>query len=95
MLLAHPAELFLERVEFASGEGLAVRLWPQGKDSPVVIDPDARFGEPSVRGIPTESIAEQVRGGDIIEAVADDFGLDLDDLIAALGYEGINHLRAA
>jgi uncharacterized protein (DUF433 family) len=95
MLLTHPAELFLERVEFDDKDGLAVRLWPQGKGSPVVIDPEVRFGEPSVRGIPTESLAEQVRAGDVIEAVADDFGLDLDDLIAALGYEGIKHPRAA
>lgn len=95
MLLTHPAELFLERVEFDSADGPAVRLWPQGKDSPVVIDPEVRFGEPSVRGIPTESLAEQVRGGDVIEAVADDFGLDLDDLIAALGYEGIKQPRAS
>lgn len=95
MLLTHTAEQFLERVEFGGEDGSAVRLWPQGKDSPVVIDPDVRFGEPSVRGIPTESLAEQVRGGDAIEAVAEDFGLDLDDLIAALGYEGIKHPRAA
>jgi len=95
MLLTHPAELFLERVEFDGANGSAVRLWPQGKASPVMIDPEVRFSEPNVHGIPTESLAEQVRGGDVIEAVAENFGLGLDDLIAALGYEGIKQPRAA
>lgn len=96
MLLTHPAEMFLERVEFgAQGEQSAVRLWPDGRDSPVAIDPEVRFGSPAVGGIPTETLAEHVRGGDVIESVAEDFGLDLDELIAALNYEGITHPKVA
>lgn len=94
-LLTHPAESFLERVEFDDDLGLAVRLWPNGKDSPVAIDPDVRFGAPQVGGVPTETLAEHVRGGDPIEAVVDDYSLDLDTVIAALAYEGINHRQAA
>lgn len=95
-LLTHPAGLFLERVEFADDEnGEATRLWPRGRDSPVYVDPDVRFGSPAVRGIPTETIAEHVRGGDVIESVAEDFGLDLDTVIAALDYEGIGRAKVA
>jgi len=87
-LLTHPAESFLERVEFDDDEnGVVVRLRPAGRESPVVIDPDVRFGSPSVSGIPTESIAELVEAGDSIESVARDFELKLRDVIAALSYE--------
>jgi uncharacterized protein (DUF433 family) len=87
-LLTHPAESFLERVEFDDDqEGVVVRLRPAGKDSPVVIDPEVRFGTPIVQGIPTESVAELVRAGDSVELVAADFNLALDDVVAALGYE--------
>jgi uncharacterized protein (DUF433 family) len=60
-----------------------------------VIDPDVRFGTPAVRGIPTEALADQVRAGDPIEMVAEDFGLALDDLIAALDYEQAPSVQAA
>jgi uncharacterized protein (DUF433 family) len=87
-LLLPPAESFLERVEFDDpAAGVVVRLYPAGRESPVVIDPEVRFGAPTVRGIPTEAIAEQVRAGDSVESVADDFELSLNLVIAALGYE--------
>ena len=55
---------------------MVVRLRPNGADSLVVIDPEIRFGSPTVRGIPTETIAELVGAGDSIESVARDFHLD-------------------
>jgi uncharacterized protein (DUF433 family) len=88
ILLTPPGESFLRRVEF--DDDRAVRLRPEGKDSPVVIDPQIRFGMASVHGIPTEALADQVRGGDPIEMVAEDFELPLDDVIAALNYEKVS-----
>jgi uncharacterized protein (DUF433 family) len=93
LLLTAPAESFLARIEFEDGH--ATRIRPAGADSPVVIDPDVRFGTPAVRGIPTEALADQVRAGDPIEMVAEDFGLALDDLIAALDYEQAPSVQAA
>ena len=94
-LLTHPAESFLDRVEFDDEEnGVVIRLHPAGRESPVVIDPEVRFGSPTVNGIPTESLAEMVRAGDLVEAVAADFDLPLDVVIAALGYENLQ-LQAA
>ena len=87
-LLTAPAQSYLERVEFETEGGEAViRVYPDGKDSPVIIDPEVRFGSPSVSGIPTESLSELVRAGDSIEMVSDDFDLPLGTVIAALRYE--------
>ncbi len=96
MLLLPAAESFLERVEFDPGEnGVVVRLRPGGADSEVVIDPEVRFGSATVRGIPTETIAEQVAAGDSVESVTQDFGLDLPAVIDALRYEGVDRAQAA
>jgi uncharacterized protein (DUF433 family) len=96
MLLLPPAESFFERVEFDTEEnGVAVRLRPSASDSQVMIDPEVRFGSPTVRGIPTETIAEQVGAGDSIESVAQDFGLDLATVIDALRFEKVNRTYAA
>jgi uncharacterized protein (DUF433 family) len=85
IMLTAPAESFLERVEFDNDE--AARIRPVGFESPIVIDPQIRHGAPTLRGIPTEALADQVRAGDPIEMVAEDFELDLDEVIAALNYE--------
>ncbi|MHB8594567.1 MAG: DUF433 domain-containing protein, partial [Acidimicrobiales bacterium] len=96
MLLLPPAESFFERVEFDGEEnGAVVRLRPSGPDSTVVIDPEVRFGSPVVRGIPTETIAEQIAAGDSVESVARDFDLDLATVIDALRFEGVDRERAA
>jgi uncharacterized protein (DUF433 family) len=51
-------------------------------------------GRRACGGFPTEALADQVRAGDPIEMVADDFGLSLDDLIAALNYEKVSTVAA-
>ncbi len=96
-LLLPAAESFLERIEFddQGPAGVVARLRPDGPGSPVVIDPEVRFGSPTVRGIPTEAITEQVRGGDSIESVAGDFELPLGLVVAALTYEGLGLERVA
>lgn len=95
MLLPEAAN-FLTRVEFdEEDDGAVIRMYPAGRESPVVIDPQIRFGAPTVEGIPTESIAEQVRGGDSIEAIARDFDLELELIIAALSFEKANAAIAA
>jgi len=88
ILLTPPGESFLERVEFDDDQ--AVRIRPVGKESSIVIDPQVRFGMASVHGIPTEALAGQVRAGDPIEMVAEDFELPLDHVIAALNYEKVS-----
>jgi uncharacterized protein (DUF433 family) len=41
----------------------------------------------TLKGIPTEAIVEQVDGGDPIEVVADDFDLEVAEVVAVLAYE--------
>jgi uncharacterized protein (DUF433 family) len=85
ILLTAPAESFLERVEFAHDE--AIRIHPAGPESPIVIDPQVRFGMPAVKGIPIDAIVEQIEAGDPIEMVASDFNLDLAEVAAVFSYE--------
>lgn len=53
----------------------------------MVIDPDFSFGAPTIRGIRTGAIAELVEAGEIPEAVAEDFSLEVPDVKAAGSYE--------
>ena len=88
LLLAHRAEDFLRRVDFdPAGDQSAQRIRPAGPDSPVVIDPEYSFGAPTVRGIKTEVLSELIEAGEPVEAVADDYSLELEDLKAAIAYE--------
>lgn len=88
LLLTHPAESFLERVEFSpEGDQWAQRMYPAGRESVVVIDPEKAFGAPTVRGIRTEALAEPVDAGEPVEVVAEDFSLDVSEVKAALAYE--------
>ena len=96
VLLTPPAESFLERVEFdQEGNGIVVRLHPAGRQSPVVIDPEIRFGSPSVAGVPTETLDEMVHAGDSIESVATGYDLSLDEVVAALDFERVHRQPAA
>ena len=88
LVLAHPAWEFFRRVDFAeSGTQWAERIHPAGPGSPVVIDPGFSFGAPTIRGIKTGAIAELVEAGELPEAVAGDFSLDLSEVKAAVSYE--------
>lgn len=86
LLLTPPAESFYERVTW---EGSRAAAWrpTDDKRSPVRIDPERRFGKPSVGGISTEAIWEHVDGGEDESEVADDFGLSLAEVRWALSYE--------
>jgi uncharacterized protein (DUF433 family) len=93
MVLMSIAEHFLARVEFqppGEPEGVAVRIRPFGKDSPVVIDPEVRFGMPSVQGIATAALSEKIEAGEPIEAVADAYNIPRSAVIAAVQYEATN-----
>jgi uncharacterized protein (DUF433 family) len=91
--LAPPILEFLERVEFEGGNGPALRYWPVGKQSPVVIDPKIAFGVPQIRGIRTELVAESVSAGESEAEVSASWGLSAKDVRAALAWE--NRAEAA
>ncbi len=53
LVLASGAAAFVEKVEFAPGDGPALRLVPDDRKSPVAIDLRRAFGAPAIRGIRT------------------------------------------
>lgn len=92
LVLAHGARDFLDAADFEDVGGsdageIVTRLRPLGRKRAVVIDPDRSFGQPSVRSVATEVLAELVKAGDPIEMVADLYELTLDQVLDALEYE--------
>ncbi len=66
-----------------------------GEESPVVVDPDVRFGRPNVGGVSTEVIWEHNRAGESDEEIADDFGLTEAQVWWALSYEQASRAKRA
>jgi len=84
---AHPVAEFLERVEFEPDSEYIARLYPLGKNEPVVIDPNVSFGIPQVRGIRTELVTESLEAGESPRETAKSWGLRLAEVKAAAQYE--------
>jgi uncharacterized protein (DUF433 family) len=85
LVMAHAVEIFVNVFEF--NEGTAVRLVPDPRTPEVKIDPVRAFGEPAVRSVPTEVIAEQVRAGDPEELIAELYELPLEQVRQAVLFE--------
>lgn len=76
--------------EFDYEDELAVRWHPQGKQSPVFIDPRISFGAPIVGGIATWAIRGRYDAGESLEDIAQDFGISEREVETALKFEGID-----
>lgn len=85
-ILSPAAQEFYERVTW---EGDVAARWrpDENMGSPVIVDPDVRFGAPSVGGISTEILREQARGGEDEADLAQTFGLTVAEVRWALSYE--------
>jgi uncharacterized protein (DUF433 family) len=86
---------FFEQVDF--DERLIVRWYPRGRKQGVVVDPQRGFGTPVIdgSGIPTYIISERRASGEEIEELADDYGLTIQQIAAALAFEQAIAMRAA
>jgi uncharacterized protein (DUF433 family) len=92
LILTPAAESFVQRVEWF--DDIATRWRPHDDPgSPVRMDPNLRFGRPSVKGISTEVLREHIDAGEDFDETAESFGLSVDDVRWALAYE--TSLRAA
>ncbi len=86
LVLTPASDAFFSRVRWASG--LAAAWRPAGDpDSPVRIDPEMRFGRPSIHGISTETLWEHVDSGEDPAETAEAFGIAPADVLWALSYE--------
>jgi len=86
--LADPAAAFLDKVEFPDESGVAERLFPLGRDKPIVLDPERSFGEPTLpSGVRTEVLAELVDAGEAPEHLAEIYSLPVADIREAVNFE--------
>jgi uncharacterized protein (DUF433 family) len=88
LILDPRATEFLDRVEFAAGgQQEAERIYPAGRESPVVMDPQVASASTSVHGIRTEILVELADAGVPVETIAEDFDLPPNVVRAAVAYE--------
>ena len=86
---AQVIEPFCHRLEFDAASHLATRFYPAGHDKTIVVDPRHSFGRPVLSGtnITTESIASLVRGGERVDQIAEDYGMQISQVTAAWDFE--------
>ncbi len=94
-VFAEAVEDYLREIDYDLETRLAIRWWPAGRDGSVVVDPKIAFGAPHIAdtGVPTTALYEPIAAGDEPEIVARWFGLDPEQVEAAVRYE--RELRAA
>ena len=70
-------------------DGDAVRWWPRGKETPVVLDPKRAFGAAIVERscVPTRALFDAHTSGETPESIAKWFRVDLDEVRAAIAFE--------
>jgi uncharacterized protein (DUF433 family) len=54
----------------------------------IVVDPAVRFGKPVIKGtrVPVDLVVGKLAAGMTIEAVAEEYGLTREDVLASLSY---------
>lgn len=87
LVLTDPAQNFFESAQFSQAADIVERLRPVKEIREVFIDPLRQFGEPVVRSVRTEIIAEQVRAGESIASIAELYELPQPWVEAAVRYE--------
>lgn len=83
------ARRFMKGVEFSRETGFSERWFPEEGHQAIVLDPEVRFGAPTIAGtrIETAAIAEQ-RGFHVpVEEIADWYGISVDLVEVACDFE--------
>lgn len=93
MAMRRMLEEHLKRVEWDRWQ-FPVRLYPYVSaepttERPIAIDPDIAFGRPVVirAGVSTEAIAGRIDAGETVEALAEDYDLEPEEIEEAVLYE--------
>jgi uncharacterized protein (DUF433 family) len=79
------AQRFADAVQYS--DGVAATIRPTHRTPAVQLDPSRSFGQPSIRGVRTEVLAEEYRAGQSREALADLYDLEPELVDQALRYE--------
>jgi uncharacterized protein (DUF433 family) len=86
LILTSASQQFVDRVRW--DDDIATAWRPvEDSQSPVLVDPELRFGRPSVKGISTEVLWEQIEAGESVADTASAFGLEVGDVRWAISYE--------
>jgi uncharacterized protein (DUF433 family) len=81
-------EGFLKKIDFGTGSQIAQRLYPAGKDSSVVVDPEHQFGQPIIKGtnILAGSLYALYQSGEKVEFIASLYGLQSQEVVDAIDF---------
>ena len=85
LVLAGPTERFQSAVEYA--DEAVSRLRPDSRTPEVTMDPRKAFGQPAIRGVKTEVLAEDYRAGAGREELEDLYDLTAQQIDEALRFE--------
>lgn len=85
LVLGESAERFSSAVEYVGD--VAGRLRPHAQTPGVVMDPRRSFGQPTVRNVRTEALAEDFRAGTSREELADLYDLTPEQVDEAIRFE--------
>jgi uncharacterized protein (DUF433 family) len=70
-------------------QGIVIRWHVTGVSSPIIIDPRISFGCPAIKGTPTWIIKGRWNAGESDTDIAEDFGLQKDEVRKALEFERV------
>ncbi|MFT3832208.1 MAG: DUF433 domain-containing protein [Micropruina sp.] len=85
LVLADPAQRFHTAVEY--DDDIVSRFRPDTRTPDVVMDPSRAFGQPAIRSVRTDSLAEDFRAGTIREDLADLYDLTAEQVDEAIRFE--------
>ena len=85
LVLADPAQRFHTAVEY--DDDIVSRFRPDARTPDVVMDPSRAFGQPAIRSVRTDSLAEDFRAGTSREDLADLYDLTAEQVDEAIRFE--------
>jgi uncharacterized protein (DUF433 family) len=93
LMLDFRAQRFRDAVTYE--DGVVVALCPTEPTPDVLMDPRRSFGQPSVRAVRTDVLAEDFRAGESLESLADLYDLDISQVDQAIRFELISSAAQA
>lgn len=85
LVLTPTAERFQDLVEYDAGA--AARVRPDARTPSVLMDPARAFGQPAIRSVRTEALAEDFRAGTNRAELANLYDLSVDQVDEAIRFE--------
>jgi uncharacterized protein (DUF433 family) len=80
-------ESYLQKLDFDTND-IATKYWPNGKDTPIVVDPNHQFGMPIIyeTNIKADLVFDLYQHGDDIPFIASIYNIDPKDIAKVIQY---------